>query len=71
MEDIMNTITIMLPDDRFVQLKEAADRLGISPEELARASIEDLLTLPDEMFQRVLENLPKKNAELYQRLVAL
>lgn len=67
----MNTITINLPDERFVQLKEAAGRLGVSPEELARASIEDMLMLPDEIFRRTLDNLLKKNAELYQRLAAL
>ncbi|MDP2981835.1 MAG: DNA-binding protein [Candidatus Latescibacter sp.] len=67
----MNTITINLPDERFVQLKEAAGRLGVAPEELARASIEDMLMLPDEIFSRTLDNLLKKNAELYQRLAAL
>jgi hypothetical protein len=67
----MNTITITLPEDRFAQLRETAGRLGLAPEELARASIEDLLTLPDEMFRRILENVLKKNAELYHRLATL
>jgi hypothetical protein len=67
----MNTITITLPDERWTQLRETATRLGVAPEELARASVEDLLTLPDELFRRILENVLKKNAELYQRLAAL
>ena len=67
----MNTITITLPDDRFVQLKEVAARLGVAPEELARAGIEDLLTFPDAMFRHALENLLRKNEELYHRLAAL
>jgi hypothetical protein len=71
MEFGMNTITIALPDDHIARLRETASRLGIAPEELARASIEDLLTLPDEIFRRVLESMLKKNAELYQRLAAL
>jgi hypothetical protein len=67
----MNTITITLPDDRFVQLKETADRLGVAPEDLVRAGIEDMLTFPDEMFRRALDNLLRKNEELYHRLAAL
>lgn len=60
----MNTVTITLPDERFVQLKEVAHRLGVAPEDLARASVEDLLTFPDEMFRRILDHILKKNAEL-------
>jgi hypothetical protein len=71
LEVTMNTITITLPDDRLVQLKEKASRLGVAPEELARAGIEDMLTFPDEIFRHVLENLLHKNKELYQRLAAL
>ncbi|MBU0491172.1 MAG: DNA-binding protein [Chloroflexi bacterium] len=67
----MSTLTITLSEDRFVQLKEAATRFGVAPEELARASIEELLSRPDGAFQRVLEHVLRKNAELYQRLAAL
>ena len=64
----MTTITISLPDDRLKQLKETAARLRVAPEELVRASIEDLLTRPDEEFWKALEYVLKKNAELYRRL---
>jgi hypothetical protein len=67
----MNTITITLPNDRFVQLKEAAGRLGVAPEELARAGVEDFLTFPDEIFRCALDNLLRKNKELYHRLAVL
>jgi len=66
----MTTITVVLPDERLIQLREVATRLGIAPEDLARASIEDLLSHPDEAFQRAAERVLSKNAELYKRLAA-
>ncbi|MDO9128314.1 MAG: hypothetical protein Q7U34_00460 [Anaerolineales bacterium] len=64
----METLTITLPNERFLKLKDAAHNLQISPEELVRVSIEELLTRPEEMFQRVVNYVLKKNAELYRRL---
>ena len=64
----MTSITVTLPDDRLQKLKEMANRFQVAPEELVRASVEDMLTRPEEEFQRVLDYVLKKNAELYQRL---
>jgi antitoxin FitA len=64
----MDTITIALPDDRLVKLRETASRFGISPEDLVRVSIEELLAHPDEVFQKAAEYVLHKNAELYRRL---
>ncbi len=64
----MDTITITLPSDRFLELKERAVSFSISPEELVRVSIEELLARPEEPFQRAVDYVLKKNAELYQRL---
>lgn len=64
----MTNITITLPDDRVLKLKKIATRLNVSPEELVRVSVEELLTRPDEAFQRTVEYVLKKNAELYRRL---
>lgn len=64
----MTTITITLPDDRLQKLKEKASRLRVSPEELVRATVEELLDRPEEEFQRALEYVLNKNAELYRRL---
>ena len=64
----MTTITITLPDDRLLKLKERATRLSVSPEELVRVSIEELLSRPDEAFQRAVNHVLEKNAELYRRL---
>jgi predicted transcriptional regulator len=48
----MHTITITLSDDRLAKLQEIAARLHISPEELARAGVEELLARPEETCQR-------------------
>ncbi|MBM3134166.1 MAG: DNA-binding protein [Chloroflexi bacterium] len=64
----MNSITITLPDDRLLKLRETATHLKVSPEELVQVSIEELLTRPEEAFQRAVDYVLKKNAELYRRL---
>jgi predicted transcriptional regulator len=64
----MTTLTISLPEDRLQQLQERAAQLRVSPEELVRASIEELLTRPAEEFQHALAFVLNKNAELYRRL---
>jgi hypothetical protein len=66
----MTTITIQVPSDRFLKLKEMADRLQITPEELVQANVEDLLAQPKEAFQKALADVLAKNAELYRRLAA-
>jgi predicted transcriptional regulator len=66
--ETMLTITITLPDDRLQKLQEIAAHFQVAPEELVRVSIEELLTRPQEDFQRALEYVLRKNAELYQRL---
>ncbi len=64
----MTTITVSLPEERLSQLKEIAAQLGVSAEELARVSIEDLLSRPREEFNRAVDYVLAKNHELYQRL---
>ena len=63
----MTTITITLPDDRLQKLKELSSFFRISTEDLIRVSIEDLITRPDEEFERIVEYV-LENAELYKRL---
>ena len=64
----MNAITIILSDDRLDQLQELAARFQVSAEELVRVGVEELLAQPDDVFQRALTVVLKKNAELYRRL---
>jgi len=64
----MTTLAITLPEERLLKIKEMAARLGVTPEELARVSLEELLSRPDEAFQRAVDYVLKKNPELYRRL---
>ena len=49
-------------------LEEAAKRLGISVEELLRASVAETLQKLDADFEKVAQRVIQKNAELYRRL---
>jgi hypothetical protein len=67
-EVTMSAITVTLPDERLIELKEIAANLGVSPEELVRLSVEELLARPDEEFQQAVDKVLQKNKELYKRL---
>ncbi|HET7077263.1 MAG TPA: DNA-binding protein [Chloroflexia bacterium] len=62
------TLTIVLDADQLLKLQERATQLGISPEELARVGITELLDRPDAVFQQAVDYVLQKNAELYRRL---
>jgi hypothetical protein len=64
----MNAITITLPADHLVRLQKLAARFGVSPEELVRVGVEELLARPDDAFERTVKEVLEKNAELYRRL---
>jgi len=64
----MTSITITLTEDRLARLREIAARLKVAPEDLARVSIEELVTRPDETFKRSAEYVLQKNSDLYRRL---
>jgi len=67
-EVMMTTITISLPADHLQKLREVAAQYRVAPEDLVRASIEELLARPEEEFKQALEYVLDKNAELYRRL---
>ena len=64
----MSSITINLADEQLARLQEIAERFGLSAEQLARISIEELLARPDDKFERAADYVLKKNEELYRRL---
>lgn len=64
----MSSITINLKDEHLARLQEIAGRLGISLEDLARVSIEELLAQPDANFEAAADRVLSKNEELYRRL---
>jgi hypothetical protein len=62
------TLTIVLDAHELLKLQERATQLGISPEELARVGIAELLDRPDAAFQQAVDYVLQKNADLYRRL---
>ena len=62
------SITVTLSAEQIARLKELASRYGVPLEELARAGIEDLLARPDDAFEKAVERILQKNAELYRCL---
>lgn len=64
----MSTLTTTLSDDHLAKLREIATRFNVKAEDLARVSIEELLTRPEESFQHAADYILHKNAELYRRL---
>lgn len=57
-----------LPPAQADKLRAEAERLGLSPEDLARAALSDLLSTPDAEFQDVARRVLTKNRDLYKRL---
>lgn len=60
----MSSVTITLPEDHLAKLKEVAAGYDISLEEFLRASVEDLLSMPDEQFQKAADHVLRKNVTL-------
>lgn len=64
----MKTLTLHLPDEIAAQVDEAARKLGITAEELARAGVEEKLERLQISFDEAAQHVLKKNDELYRRL---
>jgi len=61
-------VAFELPTAQAEKLRQEAERLGISPADLARAALTDLLADRDEDFRTATERVLRKNADLYRRL---
>ena len=61
-------LTCELAPAQAEKLHWEAERLGVAPEELARAGLSDVFTTPDEAFQAAAERVLRKNEALYRRL---
>lgn len=64
----MTNITITISDEHMLKLREIASRFSLTPEELVRITLEELLARPEDALQRALDYVIEKNAELYRRL---
>lgn len=65
--EVMN-VAFELPPAQAEKLRQAAEQLGISPSELARAAVADLLAERDDDFHKAAERVLRRNAELSRRL---
>jgi hypothetical protein len=61
-------VSIDLSPRQVEQLRVEAERLGVTPEDLARAVVVDLLNSSSGRFSAAAERVLKKNEELYRRL---
>ena len=61
-------LSIDLSPGQAERLRAEAARLGLAPEDLARAAIADLLASVGEDFEAAAARVLKKNEELYRRL---
>ena len=57
-----------LPPAQAERLKAEAARLGVAPDELAKAALADLLATEDPDFDAAARQVLDKNRELYRRL---
>lgn len=64
----MEQITIQITDTEYERLKTLASEYGLSVSELARLSLEDLLSTPDDETREAVDYILDKNKELYRRL---
>jgi len=64
----MKTLEVKIPEPTASRLEDAAHRLGVSPEDLLRISLEEKLSRLDDSFRDAVEHVVSKNAELYKRL---
>ena len=61
-------VTIDLSPAQAERLRQEAERLGLTPEDLARAAVADLLATRDDDFEAAARRVLQKNQELYRRL---
>jgi len=61
-------VAFELPAAQAEKLRIEAARLGLSPDDLARAALTDLLAAPDAEFEAAAARVLAKNRDLYKRL---
>lgn len=64
----MKSLEVQIEEPTVDRLEAAAQKLGITPEELLRVSVEEKLERLDESFRAAVDQVVSRNAELYKRL---
>jgi hypothetical protein len=65
----MQVLELKLSEQTASKLEEAAERLGVSREQLSILYIEEKLAQLEDELRRSVEYVLEKNADLYRRLV--
>jgi antitoxin FitA len=64
----MKSLEVQIEDPTVDRLEAAAEKLGVTLEELLRVSVEEKLARLDESFRAAVDEVIAKNSELYKRL---
>jgi hypothetical protein len=64
----MTSLEIHLDETTALRLQQAAERLGVTTEDLLRLSLQEKLDRLDEVFRSAADYVLGKNGELYRRL---
>jgi len=64
----MPHVTIPITEEQMARLKDLAQKVGLAPEQLLEAGVEDFLGRHDDEFTRMADFIITKNTELYRRL---
>jgi uncharacterized protein YjbI with pentapeptide repeats len=67
-DSVVSTLKITVSNNQLLQLKETADYLGITVEDLVQANLRSMLIPPDKSFEQANDYVLAKNAELLKRL---
>jgi len=64
----MTRIIVEIDDNKAAILEDKAKKFGLLPEQFVTASIEDLISQPDQHLEAAMRRVLSKNKELYERL---
>ena len=64
----MSSITINIPDESYIKLKETANNLKITPEELVKMAVDEIINSSEKDLNNVVDYVLSKNEKLYKRL---
>ena len=62
------TLAIDISEAELIELRQRAERLGVSPEELVRELVAEHLRKSESDFEELANYILEKNHELYRRL---
>jgi antitoxin FitA len=64
----MSELIIQTDDTTIFLLRQKAKQLGLTTDQLVSKALQDVLNLPDNEFEEIVQQVLQENAELYRRL---